>query len=85
MGDHVAPSSILDSVAKSPWARTLWQGLIVDFLSAVGLGLALLLTTGDVLSPVFWTGVWILVVKSFLVSLASYLTRLKLPKGAPDA
>jgi hypothetical protein len=85
MGQHIAPSSILDAVAKTPWARTLWQGLIVDFLSSVGLGLTLLIATGDVLSPVFWVAVWGLVVKSFLVSLASYLTRLKLPKETPNA
>lgn len=85
MGQHIAPSSILDSVAKSPWARTLWQGFIVDALAAIGLGVTVLLATGDVTSPVFWTGLGILVAKSFLVSLASYLTRLKLPKEADHA
>ena len=79
MGKHIAASSVLDYFAKTPWARTLWQGLIIDFLTAVGLGLTLLLATGDVMSPVFWSALWILIVKSFLTSLASYLTRLKEP------
>jgi len=76
---HVASdnTSILDRVAKSPWARTLWQGFIVDALVAIGLGLTILLATGDLTSPVFWGGVGILVGKSFLTSLASFLTRLK--------
>lgn len=70
-------TSILDRVAKSPWARTLWQGFIVDALVAIGLGLTLLLATGDITSPLFWTALGVLVGKSFLTSLASFLTRLK--------
>lgn len=70
-------SSILDRVAKSPWARTLWQGFIVDALVAIGLGLTILLATGDITSPLFWGGLGVLVGKSFLTSLASFLTRLK--------
>lgn len=79
-------SSILDSVASSPWARTLWQGFAVDALAAIGLGLVVLLGDGDITSPAFWSAVGILVGKSFLTSLASYLTRLKpvLPE-APSA
>lgn len=79
MGNHIAPSSVLDAVATTPWARTLWQGLIVDALAAIGLGLATLLATGDISSPVFWSAFWMLVGKSFLTSLSSYLTRLKVP------
>lgn len=70
-------TSILDKVATSPWARTLWQGFIVDALAAIGLGLATLLATGDLGSPAFWTAVGLLVGKSFLTSVASWLTRLK--------
>lgn len=78
MADHAAPStSILDNVATSPWARTLWQGFIVDALAAIGLGLSVLLGTTDPASPVFWTLAWGIVAKSFLTALASYLTRLK--------
>jgi hypothetical protein len=79
MANHAAVSatSILDSVATSPWARTLWQGFIVDALVAIGLGLAVLLSTGDLMSPAFWGAVGLLVGKSFLTALASWLTRLK--------
>ncbi|HEX9227329.1 MAG TPA: hypothetical protein VF885_11855 [Arthrobacter sp.] len=81
MAEHAAPSSILDPVATTPWARTLWQGFIVDALIAIGLGLAVLLGDGDITSPAFWGAVGILVGKSFLTSIASWLTRLK--AGAP--
>jgi hypothetical protein len=72
-------------VALSPWARTLWQGFIVDALAAIGIGLATLLATGDLGSPVFWSAVALLVGKSFLTSIASWLTRLKVaePPTAP--
>lgn len=58
--------------------RTLWQGIGVDACVAVGLGSAVLLETGDVTSPLFWGTLGVLVVKSFLTSGASYLTRLKM-------
>lgn len=77
MAEHAATSSILDPVASSPWARTLWQGFIVDALVAIGLGLSVLLGTGDLTSPAFWTAVGLLVAKSFLTSVASWLTRMK--------
>lgn len=80
MADHAAvveTKSILDRVATSPWARTLWQGFIVDALAAIGLGLAVLLGKLDPTSEAFWVAVGGLVVKSFLTSLSSFLTRLK--------
>lgn len=79
MSDHAAVSatSILDSVATSPWARTLWQGFIVDALVAIGVGLTTLVATGDLTSPVFWGALGLMVGKSFLTALASWLTRLK--------
>lgn len=65
--------------------RTLWQGFGVDALIAIGVGLTLLLDTGDVVSPVFWAGLGVLIVKSVLVSLASYLARLrKAPALLPE-
>jgi hypothetical protein len=70
-------TSILDGIAASPWARTLWQGFIVDALVAIGAGLMILLATGDLTSPVFWTSLGLLVGKSLLTALASWLTRLK--------
>lgn len=77
MAAHVATTSVLDPVAKTPWARTLWQGFIVDALIAVGLGLAVLMTDADITSPAFWGAVGVLVGKSLLTSIASWLTRLK--------
>lgn len=82
MGQHTAldanaPSSVLDPIATSPWARTLWQGFIVDALVATGLGLSVLVADGDLTSPAFWSAVGLLVGKSFLTSVASWMTRLK--------
>lgn len=57
--------------------RTLWQGFGVDALVSIGAGLVLLLDGGDVLSPVFWGAVVVLIIKSVLVALASYLQRLR--------
>ena len=57
--------------------RTLWQGFGTDALIAIGAGLVLLLDGGDVLSPVFWGAVGVLIIKSVLVALASYLQRLR--------
>lgn len=78
MGDHSAPvGSILDRVATSPWARTLWQGFMVDALAAIGLAITALLGTTDPTTPAFWAAAGAIVLKSFLTALASYLTRLK--------
>lgn len=58
--------------------RTLWQGFGVDALMAVGAGLVVLLSGGlDVLSGAFWVALGVLILKSFLTALASYLQRLK--------
>ncbi|ALV45841.1 hypothetical protein MB46_10450 [Arthrobacter alpinus] len=66
--------------------RTLWQGFGTDALIAIGAGLVLLVNTGDVTSGVFWGGVGVLVIKSVLVALASYLQRLgKAPAPLPVA
>lgn len=84
MGDHEAPtpSSVLDPIARSPWMRTLVQGVLVDAAVAVGGGLMIMLAEGDVMSPMFWSTVGVLVIKSVLTSLASYLTRMKqTPQG----
>lgn len=59
--------------------RTLWQGFIVDGLSAAGAGLIILLADGDLTSPLFWSAAGLMVAKSLLVAFASYLARLKVP------
>jgi hypothetical protein len=76
MPDHVATNPVwLDAIERA-W-RTMWQGFIVDALIAVGLGLMFLMETGDITSPLFWSALGVLVGKSFLVSFASFLARLK--------
>lgn len=77
MASAAGTTSVLDKVASSPWARTLWQGFIVDALVAIGLGLSVLLSDGDITSPTFWSAVGILVGKSLLTSVASWMTRFK--------
>lgn len=65
--------------------RTLWQGIGTDALVAIGAGMVLLLDGGDVTSPLFWGAFGVLIIKSVLVALASYLQRLrKAPKPLPD-
>ncbi|AIX99756.1 hypothetical protein ART_0158 [Arthrobacter sp. PAMC 25486] len=82
-GQRVATLDKADAVQRA--FRTLWQGFGFDAVAAIGAGLLLLLDGGDVLSPVFWAAVGVLVVKSVLVAFASYLQRLrKAPKPLPE-
>ena len=83
MADHAAITSnakFLDALDRA-W-RTLWQGFILDALVAVGAGLMVMLETGDLTSPVFWSAVGLMVGKSFAMSLASFLARLKVDPKA---
>lgn len=73
-GRHAAPWVSADGLERA--VRTLWQGFIVDALAAIGLGLGTLLATGDLTSRLFWSALGLLVLKSLLTSLASYLARL---------
>lgn len=78
----IAPEAVVTNAATKADAlnragRTLWQGIGIDACVAVGLGAGVLLETGDVTSPLFWGTLGVLVVKSFLTSGASYLTRLR--------
>lgn len=57
--------------------RTLWQGFGTDALVAIGAGLVLLLGDVEVTSTAFWAALGVLILKSFLTALASYLQRLK--------
>lgn len=76
MGDHSDPTRA-DAMDRA--LRTLWQGFIVDGLSAAGAGLIILLADGDLTSPLFWSAAGLMVAKSLLVAFASYLARLKVP------
>lgn len=75
MAAHALTITKADALQRA--LRTLWQGFGIDALIAIGAGLLLLLDGGDVLSPIFWGGVLVLIIKSLLVSLASYLQRLR--------
>lgn len=57
--------------------RTLWQGFGTDALVAIGAGLVLLLGDVEVTTTAFWAALGVLILKSFLTALASYLQRLK--------
>ena len=79
MAEHVnTESRIVHSDALNRALRTLWQGVGVDAALAIGTGTLLLVNQVPVDSDVFWGSLGVLVLKSVLVSGASYLTRLKL-------
>jgi hypothetical protein len=85
MADHEAVASnakFLDALDRA-W-RTMWQGFILDALVAIGMGLLVLLETGDLSSPLFWSAVALLVGKSFAMSFASFLARLKVDPKTPQ-
>jgi hypothetical protein len=75
MAKHEAASVIPDALERA--LRTLWQGFLVDGLSAAGAGLLILLMDGDLTSPLFWSAAGLMVSKSILVALASFLVRLR--------
>jgi len=88
VGDHSATTT--DS--KPWWAvhtdalvrawRTLYTGFILDALVLIGGGIANLMLEHEVTTEAFWISLLILVTKSFLTALGSYLLRLKVtPKN----
>ena len=83
MSDHVAPRSVkIDALNRA--LRTLYVGFGIDALALIGAGLLELLNQVDVSAPAFWTAAGVLVVKSVLSALGSYLLRLKVaPKPDP--
>lgn len=86
MADHDAVASnakFLDALDRA-W-RTFKQGVLVDALSIIGGGTLVLLQSGDVMSPAFWSAVGILTVKTFVMTIASFLHRMKsAPKTLKD-
>lgn len=86
MADHVdavaGNAKFLDALDRA-W-RTLKQGILLDASVMIGGGILVLLETGDVTSPVFWSAVGILVVKSLTMSVASFLHRLKSDPKTPQ-
>ena len=79
MADHVSTPLPAQVDALQRAARTLWQGIGVDAVATIGAGTIVLVNGGDVMSPIFWSGIAALVVKSVVMSAASYMSRLKLP------
>jgi hypothetical protein len=77
MADHAAPVTDIIPDALERALRTLWQGFLVDGLSVAGAGLLVLLATGDLTSPLFWSAAGLMVAKSILTAFASFLARLK--------
>lgn len=74
----MAVVSTVKADAKNRAIRTLWQGFGMDALVLIGSGLLILLETGDVMTPVFWIAVLVLIVRSVLMAVAAYLARLKI-------
>lgn len=87
MADHIAvkESSVkTDALVRA--ARTFYTAVGVDILALIGVGLTDLLSSGTpVTAAAFWSLAGVLVVKSILTGVASYLLRLKVtPKNEVD-
>lgn len=79
MGAHIE-ERWTDAVIRA--ARTFYTSVGIDILTAIGVGLTLLLQDGDPMSPLFWSLVAGLVVRSAVTSIATYFVRLKItPKN----
>lgn len=79
MGAHV-DERWTDAVVRA--ARTFYTSVGVDIAVAIGVGLTVLLRDGDVMSPIFWSMVAALVVRSIVTGVATYFVRLKVtPKN----
>jgi hypothetical protein len=83
MSDHAAPTGVkLDALNRA--LRTLYVAFGADALLLIGTGLLNLLDRVDISEGTFWTALGVLVVKSVLSALGSYLLRLKVaPKPDP--
>ena len=87
MSKHIAikESAVSTDAFVRAW-RTFYTAIGTDILILIGVGLSALLDSGaDVTSPVFWAGAGVLVVKSILTGVATYLLRLKVtPRNEAD-
>lgn len=86
MGDHAAAPvtpwwAVQRDAINRAW-RTLYTGFILDALVLIGGGLGNLLLEKEVTSEAFWIAFAILVTKSVMTSLGSYLLRLKVRPAA---
>lgn len=80
MPDHSSAADFPDWVDAliRAW-RTFYVSIGVDILTAIGAGLLLMLDGADLMSPIFWTGVLTLALRSVVTGIATYWVRLKLP------
>jgi hypothetical protein len=76
MADHAAPISVKLDALNRFW-RTLDTAFGADALLLIGAGLLTLLDEVEISAPAFWIGLGLLVAKSVLPALGSYLLRLK--------
>lgn len=76
-GAPAIPARYRDALDRA-W-RTFKQGILTDALIAAGGGILTLTNQMEPTSTQFWAAAGALVLKSFLVSTASYLHRLKTP------
>lgn len=83
MADHAASVIRYDALNRA-W-RTFYVAIGFDAALLIGAGLTELLSKGDITSPTFWATFGILVGKSVLISLASFLLRLKKAPAEPPA
>lgn len=87
MADHIAvKESGVRTDALIRAARTFYTAIGVDILALIGVGLTDLLNSGTpVTAGAFWSLAGVLVVKSVLTGVASYLLRLKVtPRNETD-
>lgn len=76
MGDH-STTNLVKADARNRALRTLWTALGIDLAVAIGLAASTWIADADVSSPAAWGALGILVTKSLVQAVASYLVRLK--------
>lgn len=76
MGITSPPQTVkIDALNRA--ARTLYTAFGADALILIGFGLMELLNSVEITAQAFWVGLGILIIKSLLTALGSYLLRLK--------
>ena len=75
-------TAILRNDAKNRAIRTLYQGLFLDVLIAVGASLSAWLATDPTFEKAAWVALGVAVTKSVLQAVAAWLMRLKLDQSS---
>lgn len=81
MGTHTAKNETRAD-ARDRALRTLWTSLGIDAVVAVGLVLNDWISTADITDGTAWAALGVLVGKSVIHSIASYVVRLKVAPAA---